>query len=443
MEVSLQQILDSREKRAQKQRSLLAQYQKPLLCFTMNIAGPKKYDRDISIGFFVGCRLLRDALRGCAILYAEETRADTGCEAYYIVDMPAKELKLLAVSIEDTGTVGRLFDMDVLDVDGKKLDRESLGFPRRKCLICDRDAVLCASRRTHSVSELQDRTGYLLYVTARQYLCEYIAVLAYSALHQEVCTTPKPGLVDRHNCGAHKDMDIRHFFVSANTLRPFFFSFAEEGFFTRDLSPTETFRRIRPIGMKAEDAMFRATHGVNTHKGAIFSLGLLCAAAGRLAPEDWQPQKLLAECAAMTRGLTAQDFAGITADTAKTTGEKLFAQYGITGVRGQAEAGFPAVRDVGLPILRQALNRGLSLNDAGCITLLHLLTATDDTNMIRRSSRQTQLQIRSKITRLLEEEPFPDMAVIEKLDRDFIAQNLSPGGSADLLAVTYFLHFLR
>lgn len=442
MEPTLTEILSAREIRAQKQQALLAEYQKPLLCFTMNIAGPVKLDRDISMGFSVGSWLLLDRIPAGRLLHREEYRHHTGCEGYYMVDMPARELKALAMELEDIHPIGRLFDLDVLDTDGHKLSREEMGVPRRKCLLCDQDAHICARSRAHSVAELQDRTGFLLYLTGRQWLSEFIAVRAFLALNQEVNTTPKPGLVDRNNRGAHRDMDIRTFFASANALRPFFCRFAETGYLTRDLGPEETFARIRPIGLEAEDAMRRATRGVNTHKGAIFSLGLLCAAAGRITPADWTAARLLDTCGQMTVGLVHGDLAQITPETAKTSGERLYAQYGISGVRGQAEAGFPAVRKVGLPTLRRALEAGLSLNDAGAVTLLHLLAATDDTNLIHRSDRQTQLQVRSQVRELLKKDPFPAPEVIEALDRDFIRKNLSPGGSADLLALTLFLYFL-
>lgn len=442
METTLQEILDAREARVRTQQALLQQYKKPLICFTMNIPGPEKFNRDVAIGFSVGNWLLRDALTGVQLLHKELHRNTTGCEGYYVVDLPAKKLKQLAIDIENTEPIGRLFDMDVIDADGTKLTREELGHPRRKCLICDQDAILCARSRAHSLEMLQDRTGFLLYLAARQWMCEYIAVRAYLALNKEVTTTPKPGLVDRNNRGAHPDMGIKHFFASANALRPFFCRFAEEGFLTRDAAPADTFRRIRPIGTEAEQAMYRATHGVNTHKGAIFSLGILCAAAGRLSPHDWQPERLLEECAAMTAGVTAEDFGGVTVENAKTPGERIYARYGITGVRGQAEAGFPAVCKVGLPIMRQGLSKGLSFNDAGCVTLLHLIAATDDTNLIHRSDRATQLQIREQIAAQLEKEPFPGTEIIEYLDKEFIEKNLSPGGSADLLAITYFLLFI-
>ena len=438
----LTEILQAREDRVQKQKLLLERYRKPLLCFTMNIPGPVKVDRDVQIGFFVGNRLLRDALAPYPILHWEQHSPITGCEAYYVVDLPAQELKQLAVELEDTDPIGRLFDMDVLDTDGRKLTREELGHRRRSCLICNEDAVVCARSRAHPLEQLQDRTGFLLYLSARQWLSEYIAAKAYGALLLEVSTTPKPGLVDRNNSGAHKDMGMKHFFASANALRSFFCRFAETGYLTRDLDATETFRKIRPIGIEAEHAMLKATHGVNTHKGAIFSIGLLCAAAGRISPILWSENVLLAECAAMTQGIVEQDFAGVTAENAATTGQRLYAQYGITGVRGQAAEGFPAVRNVGLPIFREGLSKGLSVNDAGCITLLHLIAAADDTNLIHRSDRQAQLAVRKQIEELLKNDPFPPLSVIEDLDRAWIQKNLSPGGSADLLAMTYFLYSL-
>ena len=442
MSVSLQEILDAREARVQRQKALLAEYQKPIISFTMNIPGPVKLDRDVSIGFFVGCRLLRDALAG-KILFAEEHREETGCQAFYVVDMAAKELKALTIDLEDGDSVGRLFDMDVIDTDGTKLSREDLGYPRRGCLICMEDAAVCARSRAHSVQELRDRTDFLLYLAARQHMAEYIAVRAYLALLQEVKTTPKPGLVDRRNSGAHKDMDMRHFFASANALRPFFCRFAEQGYLTRDLKPEETFRQIRSIGQEAEQAMLDATHGVNTHKGAIFTMGLLCAACGRLGPEKWQADRILAEVAAMTAGVVEKDFAGITVETAKTAGERLYAKHGITGIRGQAEKGFPAVKDVGLPILKEGLKRELSLNDAGAVTLLHLLTVTEDTNIINRTDIGTNESVHLEMSALLQKDPFPDLDVIEALDDDFIRRNISPGGTADLLAACYFLFFLK
>lgn len=436
MEATIHEILNAREWRVKRQQELLHTYQKPLLSFTMNIPGPEKWNDDISVAFAVGNLLLRESLN--KIVHYESHYDTAGCTAFYAVDIPAIHLKRIAMDVENMDSIGRLFDMDVLDAEGQKVDREKLGRSPRKCLICQEDARICARSRAHGLDALQAKTRALL-TEAQQWLAEYIAANAYFALNQEVRTTPKPGLVDKNNQGAHKDMGLRHFFASANALRPFFYEFAMKGLETRFSNPKDTFTAIRAIGKKAEAAMYTATGGVNTHKGAIFSMGLLCASAGRIPPHLWHPEILLNICAEMAKGIVAEDFSGITTDTAKTSGEMLYAQYGITGVRGQAEAGFPAVLDVGLPAFKSALRNGCNINHAGCIALLHLIANTDDTNLIHRSSRSRQLEICEEMHALLEIDPYPSMDVIKDLDQKFIAENLSPGGSADLLAMTYFL----
>ena len=239
-------------------------------------------------------------------------------------------------------------------------------------------------------------------------------------------------------------MDCFTFLSSAAALWPYFCSCAQIGMETAKAAPAETFRRLRFAGKLAGYEMNQATGGVNTHKGALFSIGILCAALGRLPRSKWKTMEtVLGECAAMTEGIVDRDFCGLTRDNAKTTGERLYAEYGITGIRGQAEQGFPAVAEAGLPVLEQGLRQGLSLEQAGCAALLALMVSTVDTNLIARSDRETQLQVTAEVKALLEQNPYPDEELLKLLDQRFISQNLSPGGSADLLAFTYFLHFLK
>lgn len=270
------------------------------------------------------------------------------------------------------------------------------------------------------------------------------AQLAVRALLYEVCTTPKPGLVDRSNSGSHRDMDIFTFLNSAASLFPYFEACCTIGQQTAENEPAITFAALRRPGMEAERHMFAATKQVNTHKGAIFSIGIVCGALGRLGVEHWtDSDRILDECAAMTAGLTSKDFAGVTKETASTVGQRLFIEYGITGVRGQAEAGFPAVREYGLPILEAGLSMGKSYDEAGCAALLHMLCHDTDTNMIARSDIHTARTVSESLRPLLERSPYPDKETLEQLDREFVQNNLSPGGSADLLAMCYFLHFLK
>lgn len=444
--VILADMLDARERRVQRQRELLAQYHAPLICFTMNIAGPVKDSPLIRRGFSHGGELLRriflrEKLRP---LHTETVCAPTGCEGFYVLDAEPLFLKSLTGEIEDHTPLGRLFDMDVLDRNGEKIDREVLGLPSRRCLLCGEDAKACARSRAHTVAELQTVTKRMLAGVLREADAEAAAQAACRALLYEVAVTPKPGLVDRANSGSHTDMDMFHFMSSAAALWPYFAQCARTGMDTAGEDAPRTLAALRWTGRQAEGAMLAATGGVNTHKGAIFSLGIACAALGRLPQETWcQPERVLSECAAMARGLTEQDFAGLTVNAARTMGEKLFLRYGITGVRGQAEQGFPAVRQAGLPKLEQGMAAGYGWNRSGCAALLAILAAADDTNLIARGGREAQQDVSRQIAALLAREPFPDMDTLAALDREFIRQNLSPGGSADLLAISYFLYFLK
>ena len=332
--------------------------------------------------------------------------------------------------------------MDVLCPNGRKVDRQELGLSGRKCLICGGMAQACARSRAHTVSELQKKTQEILCEALDTVDSTDAARLATQALLYEVATTPKPGLVDRENSGSHRDMDFFTFQASAAALFPYFSQCVKIGRETVDAQ--ETFRRLRLPGKLAEGEMRRATGGVNTHKGAIFSMGILCGALGRLEREQWgSPGAVLAECAAMTEGLVSKDYVNLMPETAKTAGQKLYLQYGITGVRGQAEAGFPAVLNVGLPKLEAALAAGKSINEAGCAALLAMLADTVDTNTIHRGGYERAKEAAEEIGALLEKEPFPTKETLERLDAEFIRDNLSPGGTADLLALVYMLHFLK
>lgn len=442
MEVTLQQILEAREKRALRQKELLSQFQKPLICFTMNIAGPEKNNPLITEGFRLGQQLLSAQLAGLSVVHREECYSDTGCEGFYVVNAHPLHLKALTAEIEDSHPAGRLFDMDVLDAHGAKVSRESLGLAGRACLLCGKAVYLCSSRRAHSVQALQEKTLQILQDSIWSHDAQVLGSLAERSLLFEVSASPKPGLVDRENSGSHRDMDFFSFLTSSSALQPYFIQFARLGMETAHLRPAETFRRLRLPGKLAEQAMYQATGGINTHKGAIFTLGLLCAAAGRLKKHNRTPEAICRECAAMTDGIVSRELGAITPENACTNGQKLYARYGITGIRGQAEAGFPAVLGTGLPVLKENLAHGRSLNDAACAALLHLLCKTQDTNLIARADPDQWQRTVQRVQDLLNRSPLPTPEQLRELDREFVRMNLSPGGTADLLAASLFLLFL-
>ncbi len=459
-EITLAQILLAREERVRKQQELLTTYHCPVICFTMNIAGPIKTSPLIERAFATGLEHLNSRLPREHIRFRSTEVSVTGCQAMYAVDMDALALKKICTAIEDETPLGRLFDMDVLDLDGGKLERTAVNGGSRNCIVCGAPGRGCAARRLHTVPELQSVTRSIMKEHFAIADRERIATLAVQSLIDEVMTTPKPGLVDRRNNGSHTDMDLSTFIVSANALKPYFGECVKIGQETQHLPPSDTFPLLRQAGLSAEAAMLCATGGVNTHKGAIYTMGILLGALGRL----WTPERpvtvtetLLTECAKMVQAHVEADFAAITkADSAVieesslavtttsclTAGQRLYLKQGLTGIRGEVAAGLPSVASIGLPIYKKALQAGLSANDAGTITLLHLIANVADTNLYHRGGSDGAAYAADTARALLTKNCYPSAEQIEALDDAFISRNLSPGGCADLLAVTYFLYSL-
>lgn len=263
---------------------------------------------------------------------------------------------------------------------------------------------------------------------------------ALRALLYEVTVNPKPGLVDPVSAGPHPDMNAFMFIDSALSLEPYFKACASAGATYTDADLTGLFQQIRTVGIEAEQTMFTATHGVNTHKGAVFSLGVLVTAA---AYQQQQPAKSLVSIVqAMLTGLTANDFSGL-ADkdpAALTAGERQYLTYGIKGIRGEAEAGYPTVMQVALPALKRS--RG-TINQRLLDTLMAIVQATVDTNLVKRANDSHVVDWAhaqaAKYFELGGSQTSAGMAFLRDLNQEFLAHNYSLGGSADLLILTIFL----
>lgn len=446
--VELPQMLDARERRQFIQQNLLRQYQLPLISFTLNIAGPIKVFPLAVHTFLEGLSMIRTQCMAWKLPILEEKQIEdiTGYEAFLVIDSDARTVKEILCRLEERTPLGRLFDLDVLSPNGTKISRTDFHLEPRKCLLCNQDAFVCSRSRNHSVEEILTRECEIMQDYFHHQYAHKISSLAMAALLYEVAATPKPGLVDRDNSGAHQDMDFYTFQSSAVSLNQFFEAFTLCGIENHERSCEEVFSLIRPIGIEAETAMKQATGGVNTHKGMIFSLGIFCCALGYLYGNDipFCEDVFRNTCREMTAYIL-DDFQGITLANAKTHGEFLFARYGITGIRGEAADGYPTVFEVALPFFRQYCGDGLSANDAGILTLLHIIANSIDTNIIARSDFDTFRRVQQQICHLLDsglsERDY--ITEIRRLDQSFIQMNISPGGSADMLALTYFIASLE
>jgi triphosphoribosyl-dephospho-CoA synthase len=278
----------------------------------------------------------------------------------------------------------------------------------------------------------------------------FLASLASMAMKSEVLLTPKPGLVDRADQGAHRDMNALLFTKSADAVFPFLEAMVLAA--PSDGPACAVLPVIRPIGMEAEKAMFRATEGINTHKGQIFTLGICSSAAKRVfdagdGSKSPVPQ-VLDEAARICSGLTEELilFRSGKSRESRTNGQSVYREHGCTGVRGEAEQGFPSVGYGSLPAFRWARERGFSEEEAALEALLCLMAIVDDSNVLHRRGLAGLSLMRVQAEGFLYAGGMEQPRAMEKLqemNRLFIAENISPGGCADLLALTLFLIHLE
>ena len=160
IEVGIDEILDCREKRVAIQNEMIKKYSFPVISFTMNIPGPIKTNNEIKKAFDIGKKLILEKLKenNIEILEKKELNVNTGNELFISVNSSAEKIKNITVAIEESCELGRLFDIDVIDVNFEKLSRKSF----RKCLICEEQSQECGRSRKHSVEELQDKVEEIL-----------------------------------------------------------------------------------------------------------------------------------------------------------------------------------------------------------------------------------------------------------------------------------------
>ena len=441
--MSLAEVLEMRDRRATLQRELLAAGGS-LISFTLNIPGPVKRFPAADRAFDQAASLLRERLAAAGLPILREERRDqaAGREAFFLLPAPAEAVKELTLTVEETHPLGRFFDIDVLDAAGRHLSREEFGRPPRRCYLCGGDAKACGRSRAHGAAELSHYVREAMERCFEEEDSGAIAGAAQRALLTEVSAAPKPGLVDRLDPGAHRDMDLLTFVDSSVALSPWLRRFALCGIRGRALAPEALFTQLRWLGIQAERDMFAATGGVNTHKGLIFSMAILCGGLGRLWGGPWTLEELADLCGRIAAPALG-DLTSAGGKARRTHGEELYLRAGVTGIRGEMAAGFPSVRAWGLPALRRALDRGRSLNDSAVEALLSLMAHVEDTNVLARAGgEEARLVRREAAEALARMEREGTTAAAADLNRSFIHRNISPGGCADLLALTLLLHFV-
>lgn len=261
-----------------------------------------------------------------------------------------------------------------------------------------------------------------------------LAGLSRQALIAEAELTPKPGLVDRRGGGAHSDLSLSIMRCSAFAIEPYLCQMAAV---SRGSYPRQALReRLALIGRNAEGAMLRATGGSNSHKGAVWILGLLISAAA-LLDEDKSSASLVAATAKKIAS-----FEDLAAPRLVSHGDMVAKQYGVSGARGEAIRGFPHVVDIALPMLHSRRASGALESLARLDTLLSVMSRLDDTCLLYRGGEEALVTAKEGAAAVMNAggtgTPIGKRE-LKRLDRQLLEMGVSPGGSGDLLAATLFL----
>ncbi len=453
----LSKILSARDKRAFLRQSI-SKENKASISLTLNIPGIAKSNELITSFFTQILSELQIYLTAHRIFIDKKKQINTIDAAgnFFLVPLICKtkevgktkylkNLKLITEEFETSHKVGRFIDIDITNFAGEAVSSRK----NKLCFFCkEQPAIYCMRDKRHSFAELRNYflseiKKYLKSIQKKETIRK-ISSTALKSILYEVSLSPKPGLVDFESSGSHTDMNYYTFIDSSSVLSSFFTQTATAGYeFSDDLS--KALPVIRTIGLKSEEKMFEATHGANTQKGLIFLMGLTVFS---IAYMEAQEMKICSESfskitSSICHNIIDNELVNNT-NRNSTHGEKCFSKYGniAGGARLEAQNGFPTVIKFALPVLSEnlflnSINKKEIINIALQKTLIAIIAKNNDTNILFRGGEGILNELQNRAEKTLYSDNFH--RDYEKLTVFCSKNNISPGGSADLLAITIFL----
>lgn len=458
----LQQILTDRERRAavREQFSALGFSS---ISLNFNIQGYPKSNRLITNAFHLTKTALKDYLVALRIeMFSEQEREwISPCGDFFIQAVAYSEndvvIKEYLEEFEKKHPLHRLLDVDLFV---PKKGFISSG-KKKQCFLCENTAITCMKEQRHTTEAYHNYTqtaiAHFLENHKKEKIVDIIATKALKATLLEVSLEKKPGLICPSGKGAHADMDYVTFLFSSSALATHWRKMAMYGYECGKSSQPNyvTWRtRLRMLGLDAERTMFANTNGVNTQKGIIFLLGLGCFAAGVVGAKNggFCTELFQTTVRELMQGVVTEDFHEGKAKYG-THGELCYQNYGrklAGGARLEAELGFPTVFSLGLDYLKNQIGEkcnGFTQEDWQKVLLdllLLIVSRNSDTNILYRKNKETLKVLQCKTARVLKINIQQEKEeALAELNRYCISQNISPGGSADLLALTVFVYFMQ
>ena len=381
---------------------------------------------------------------GKFIVFEDKYKNKEGIVAHFLFDLDFVNVKKEMINVEEEHILGRCLDIDVYTLKNDKvigISRSDLFKKPRRCFICDLDAKICSRAQTHTIDEIKNyfEVVYKNFKDSQkktESLAYEVSQMALKAMISEVSTFPSFGLVSPISSGAHKDMDYYTFLNSAVAITPFLKKMFEVGY--SYYSPEYIFDAIRDIGKECEKKMFEATNNINTHKGMIFLMGISMAAIGKALYENKEFYQIQDIIKSMVKNIL-DDFKELHKKEKLTHGERLYLEYGFTGIRGQVQDGLSVLFD---NIIDNYINSDLKENDLYTQILIELMARVEDSTVVYRHDISTLRKVQSDAKDLLNIGGIFTSQGKQKcydLEEIYINKNISPGGCADLLAISILL----
>ncbi len=449
-------LLKAREERWQTKLAL-SRHGWHVVSLQLNLAGyPKTNDETEKFMKLIDGQFVKFITAHAPAKYKGEKKAfidQAGeCIIYLVPELgiTAKALKDLTEMFEERHELGRIIDLDVMDSKGKPISSGKA----KGCFLCDNPAEECRKTSTHTIDQVRNSmlgsiNAYLIEVE-KQKLINRVASNAVKALLYEVSLSPKPGLVCRASMGAHSDMDFLTFINSVSALSPFFKDIGRLAADFKSNNVALCFPRIREIGLEMEEAMNKATDGVNTHKGAIFLMALSVFSAIRviLKKKSFKSSMFSSIVQQLTKGMIQRELCDLKEGSKMSHGEACFLQYGLqgAGARGEAEQGFPSIMHHALPFMKENNTqldkiRDIEMFDQLALVLLKIMSVNNDTNVLFRHGKDVLEELKSRSLVAIDALNNNDITPYSKLVEWCNSNKISPGGSADLLSVSVFIQF--
>ncbi len=416
-------ILEDREKRIN-----LIQYKTNLsinffVTVKSNICGENKNIKvtNILIPLFVN-----KVVQNFEVVNVESIKSYDG--DYCLIEIKNKnfvQTKKTLVKLENTN-LGRFIDLDLYcKGENKSISRKDLKLPSRKCIICNDEYNICVKLKRHTKEEVVQQ----IEKSVKHYFVDNLVNNTVFSLKQEVTAHPKYGLVTKKSSGKHKDMDYSTFLLSIEAIKPYLYEYAIEGFSFNE----NTFNKLRTIGKKAEVSMLKATNGINTYKGVIFLFGLLLPSVVHTVYNGYKFLNIKDDIKFLSKNILS-DFVGVKNKKHLTYGEKIYIKYGILGVRGVAKGGM----SVAFSLVEKYLYDESCENDLIINILTEVMMNTDDTVLLHNNNIETLSYIKKEASDIMSLGGYSTTKgkeKIEELTKKCIQQNISPGGSADLVSI--------